>query len=221
MSEPSSQVQTATMCICLPLRLGVMIAALATCVTSLFYVVDWTFSGNLFLHYTGGYRLGSRIVVSSIEVSGIFFGFAGVMGAYYARQRYVHVFNVWQFFRLAAWGVMYYMDLPLIFKCEEWVNNVEGMTASYGWNRVQYGNAVAGMCGRERMYFLVCSILTFLVFAYVVWATTKLHDSLSNLPKHLLRVPKDITSGAFFSHSPGERSYLNGMWGKSEQPGMP
>eukprot|EP00913_Durusdinium_trenchii_P031432 g29427.t1 len=34
------------------------------------------------------------------------------------------------------------------------------------------------------------------------------------LPKHLLRMPKDLTSGAFYSHSLGERSVLQGMWGK-------
>eukprot|EP00434_Breviolum_minutum_P030072 symbB.v1.2.026593.t1/scaffold2669.1/size73469/4 len=48
----------------------------------------------------------------------------------------------------------------------------------------------------------------------VIWGTTDYIEFTGRLPKHLLRMPKDLTSGAFYSHSLGERSVLNGMWGK-------
>lgn len=47
---------------------------------------------------------------------------------------------------------------------------------------------------------------------YLISGATDYIEFTGRLPKHLLR-PKD-TSGAFYTHSLGERSVLNGLWGK-------
>jgi len=167
-------------------------------------------------HFTGGYGRSSRFFIVAIEISGVLFGAVGIVGTWCQKRDYVVTFNVWQFVRLAAWGYMYYIDIPLVSRCEEMLNNVEAMTQQYGWNPILYDVAMAGDCSGERTRFFVLSFSTLLIFMYVVWATLRFQDFMGRAPKHVLRLPKDISSGAFYAHSMGERSHLNGMWGQHE-----
>lgn len=154
--------------------------------------------------------------IGVIEFTGIVFGLVGMIGAWYQKRDQVIMFNVWQFVRLVAWTFMYSVDIPLITHCEDWVNNVEVMTKAHGWNALLYEVAMAGSCGNERLHFLLFSSLTFLTLAYICHATFRYQDFMARVPKHLLRVPKDLSSGAFYAHSMGERAHLNGLWGKHD-----
>jgi len=214
--DTSSQVYLQTCCIVIPLRLGVMLSACLTFLTSLLYVLDRDVFQALFRHFTGGYALASKVCIGTIEVTGVFFGLLGILGCWYARHRYVVVFNMWQFVRLGGWLFMYWVDIPLMAHCEDWVNNIETMTKEHGWNKLMYEIAMGARCENERQHFFVLSALTLLLFLYIVWSTARYADFMGRLPKHLLRVPKDLSSGAFYAHSMGERCHLNGMWGKND-----
>jgi len=206
-----------TMCLCVPLRLGVLFVAAFTCLSSVFYCCDRAHWNYVFRHFTGGYQLGSQIAVGVMEVTGVPFGAMGALGAWYAKDDYIGAFNMWQMARILVWLFMYYMDIPLMRGCEAWVNNVQEMTEKHGWNSVMYNIAVGGHCPGERTRFFVFSFLTLIVFMYMVSATARYHNFMTSLPKHLLRIPKDLSSGAFYAHSAGERSFLNGSWGMHER----
>mmetsp|Transcript_41451 Transcript_41451/g.119935 ORF Transcript_41451/g.119935 Transcript_41451/m.119935 type:complete len:233 (+) Transcript_41451:163-861(+) len=219
-AEPSSEIYMQTMCLCIPLRLGILLSAAFTFVTSLLYLCDRSLWEYIFRHFTGGYALASRVVIGAIEVTGVLFGLLGVLGTWYQKRDYVVTFNMWQLVRLAAWIFMYYVDIPLMAHCEEWVNSVESVTQAHGWNQLMYDIAMGGTCAEERLAFLVLSFLTLAVFMYMVWATLRYQDFMGRIPKHLLRVPKDLSSGAFYAHSLGERAHLSGVYGQHERNPM-
>lgn len=210
----SSQIYVQSMCICMPVRLAVMLMSAATFLTGLWYLFGSTSFTNVFRHFTGGYMLSSRVVIGAFEVTGVWAGLAGTLGCWYSKVDYIWGFLIWQVLRLIGWIFMYFVDLPLLNKCELWVNDVELMTRTYGWNPVMYEVAMQGGCEGERRNFFVLSGLTVLSFMYVVWGTARYLRLMTDEPKHLLRVNKDLASGAFHATSTGERSHLTGMWKK-------
>lgn len=219
-AEPSSEIYVQTMFMCVPLRLGVLISAAFTFLTSLLYLCDKTLWEYVFRHFTGGYALASRVAIGAIEVTGVLFGLLGVLGTWYQKRDYVVTFNMWQFVRLAAWIFMYVVDIPLMAHCEDWVNDVKYMTQVHGWNQLMYEIALNGNCEGERVRFLVLSFLTLAVFMYLIWVTLRYQEFMGRVPKHLLRVPKDLSSGAFYAHSMGERAHLNGVYGQHDHNPM-
>lgn len=205
------------MCLCVPLRLGVLFAAAFTCLTSAFYCCDRAHWNDVFRHLQGGYQKSSQIAVGAIEVTGVPFGAVGTLGAWYAKDDYIGAFNAWQMVRVLVWAFMYCVDAPLMRHCEGWVNNVKEMTEQHGWNALMYQIAVGGNCPGERVRFFVLSFLTLIVCMYMVSATTRYHNFMSSVPKHLLRIPKE-TGGMFYAQSLAERAALGGAWGTHERP---
>uniref|UniRef100_A0A7S1WR90 Uncharacterized protein n=1 Tax=Alexandrium catenella TaxID=2925 RepID=A0A7S1WR90_ALECA len=219
-AEPSSQIYVQTMCLCVPLRLGVLISAVLTFLTSLVYVANRQLWEYTFRHCMGGYASSSRVVIGAIEVTGLIVGLLGIVGTWYQKQDYIISFNLWQFARLGAMSFMYVVDIPLLTHCEDWVNDIKHMTEVHGWNQLMYDIAMAGGCDGERVRFLVLSFLTLAVFMYLTWVTLRYQEFMSCVPKHLLRVPKDLSSGAFYAHSLGERAHLSGVYGQHDHNPM-
>lgn len=211
--EPVSQLYMQTCCICVPLRLGVLLVATATFLFSSLYVIDRGDWLNSFRQYVGGYALESSLALTVLEISGTVFGLLGIWGAYFCRPQYVEVYNWWQLARILEMFFMYYIDLPLIWNCEAWAGDIKGTTNKYRFNEYLYQVSVNGECTTERSGFLVHSVILLLAFMYAAWVTSRFHSYMTRLPKQLLRVPKDPTSGAFYAHSLGERVALNGEWG--------
>lgn len=127
-------------------------------------------------------------------------------------------FNLWQVYRILTFGYVFYVDVPILRKCEWWVNDVDSMITKYGWNDFMYKIAMAAVCDKERMRFWIGSIAMFLLLLYVTWCTHRYLEEVGKVPKHLLRIPKDLTSGAWYSHSLGEKHHMNGLWGTAIQP---
>mmetsp|Transcript_48305 Transcript_48305/g.151865 ORF Transcript_48305/g.151865 Transcript_48305/m.151865 type:complete len:233 (+) Transcript_48305:127-825(+) len=215
-SEPSSEMYLNTICVCIPLRLGILLFATLSFVASIIYCCNHTLYEYLFHHFTGGYAFSSRLAVGFIEVTGVVFSLLGMLGTWYQRRDYVISYNMWQFVRLADFAFMYFIDIPLLMHCEDWVDDVKDMAQVHGWNQVMFDIAMAGNCDDERVKFFVLSILTLLVFMYMTWAALRYQDFMGQQPKHLLRVPKDLSSGAFYAHSLGERAHLNGVYGQQD-----
>lgn len=210
----SPEVAGRTMFLCLPVRLSVFVSAIVVTLTSILYIVDNSLFNSLFRNFVGGFGVGGRIATVLGEYTGFFFGVLGTMGCWYGRRDWVKSYNTWLWFRLLCYAGMYSFDLPLIFHCEDFVNSLAPTTEKFGYNPLMYNIAMNSKCSSTRTNFLVLSVLMLFLILYLIWGTTDYIEFTGRLPKHLLRMPKDLTSGAFYSHSLGERSVLNGMWGK-------
>merc|ERR1719329_755097 len=130
-------------------------------------------------------------------------------------------FNFWQVLRIVAFGYVFWADSQVLNQCEYWVNDVDAMIAKYGWNDLMYQIAMNAVCDKERTRFFICAAFFFLLFLYVTWCTHRYVEEVGRVPRHLLRVPKDATSGAWYSHSLGEKQHMNGFWGGAQPRQMP
>lgn len=203
--EASSYKSTSAICLCMPLRLGVLLAAFLGFVTSLIYVCNYGHWEYVFRHWVGGYTLASRVILGFIEVIGLWFTILGMLGVWFQKRDYIVYFNIWQLVRLIIWIPVWCLDAPVVGECEQWVLNINGMKERYGWNPFMFELAMAGECNDERQKFIACSIVLFVVFAYIIWGVKQYVDLMNCAPKHLLHLPKDMASSAFFARGFGER----------------
>lgn len=198
-----------TVCLVMPLRLGVFLIACSTFVLSLVFFLDlvwWDAFDDFSRKFTGGYQRRSRLVVGAMEISGILFGFVGALGVWYAKWKWVVAYNIWQLLRIAVWAFMYVLDIPLLIHCEDWVNNVQSASDGREWNQLMYSIAMAGNCHGEQIWFFLCSICCVLTFMYLALATFKYQQRLEWIPKHLLRLTKDTGDSAFCTEGYGHRN---------------
>lgn len=205
------------MCTVLPLRLGIFITAVCTVIWCICMVFFPKFQEEVII-FTGGYCLKSRLALGFVNFTGIFFGLCGALGTWYCRRTYVLTFNLWQLIRIIAFGYVYYVDIPLLNQCEYWVNDVDAMIKKYDWNDLMYKLAMNAVCGQERIRFWIGSVFFFLVYIYITWKTHEYCEQVGRQPKHLLRIPKDLTSGAWYAHSLGEKNHMNEQWGQRNKP---
>jgi len=210
-----------TMFYCMPIRLGVFLVAIFQTICSILWVVDKSGWEHSFRHMMGGYALASRLAVGLIEVTGIVAGALGVLGCWYVRPTYIQTYKYWQYLRCVGLLLVYTVDVPLVANCEAWVNNIEQIQKVHGWNDLMYQLAIGGYCNSERTLFFVSTSITFALCVYVASCTGRYQEMMDKAPRHLLRVPKDLASGAFYSHSHGERAYLNGTFGQRSRQGAP
>eukprot|EP00929_Paragymnodinium_shiwhaense_P008068 TRINITY_DN111997_c0_g1_i1.p1 TRINITY_DN111997_c0_g1~~TRINITY_DN111997_c0_g1_i1.p1 ORF type:complete len:255 (-),score=43.95 TRINITY_DN111997_c0_g1_i1:82-846(-) len=206
----SVEMRMETMCLCMPLRLGILIVAAYTTACAILYIKDRKHYEAANRHYVGGYCLMTQVTNAVAEYSALFFGIVGMLGTWYCKRHYVMTFNMWQMARLITWLAVFMVDFPLLRNCEMWVNDVQAMTKAKGWNPTMYEIAVHSECASERTWFITCCTLSLLVFMYVIWGTSKYLEHMNKIPKHLLRVPKDLPSGSWQSKSAGERAALAG-----------
>lgn len=199
------------MCSVMPLRLGVFLVA---CFTVVWSLCIFAFPGlrETFICFTGGFCMKSRLALNIICAAGIVFGLCGAVGAWNCKRTLVLTFNVWQVFRILVFAYVYYVDVPLLDTCEMWVNDVDGMIAKHGWNDLMYKIAMAAVCGTERNRFWICSGFSFLLLLYVTWKTHTYIEEVGAVPRHLLRIPKDLTSGAWYAHPTGEKHFQTGAY---------
>lgn len=205
------------MCMVLPLRLGIFLVAIFTVVWSAALLLFPSFAESMVI-FTGGYCLKSRVALGIAEFTGIVFGICGILGCWYCKRNYVMTFNCWQAYRILTFGYVYYVDVPLLNKCEWWVNDIDEMIKEHGWNDLMYRIAMAAVCDVERARFWVFSIASLLLLCYVFACTHRYLEEVGKVPKHLLRIPKDLTSGAWYSHSLGEKQHMNGLWNTGIHP---
>jgi len=204
------------MCTVMPLRLGIFLVAGFTAIWSACLLLFSGFSEDMRI-FTGGYTQKTRLALNVIEATGIIFGICGAMGAWNCKRTFVLTFNVWQVFRILVFVFIYFEDVPIMDTCENWVNDVNGMIAKYGWNDYMYKIAMAAVCEKERQRFWIASGSSFLMLLYVTWCTHRYVEEVGAVPRHLLRIPKDLTSGTWYAHSLGEKQYQTGAWaGQSE-----
>lgn len=208
--DTSSEIRMETMCICVPLRLAVLLGAVVTFCTSFVFLLDREHYQASYRHFAGGYGLATQVSVGLVVYSGLIFGLLGVIGAYQMNRKYVQLYNWWQAARLLSYVPMFTIDVHLLRTCELWVNDIQTMTKATGFNPTMYGIALHGECVSERIAFFTDSMLALLFLIYVAWGSFKFQDFMDRAPKHVLRVPKGgNANSAFTSYGISESPALN------------
>jgi len=179
-----------------------------TILGSLFMIFFKRYAEDSMRMFGGGYVLFSRVVIRFIEVTGVFWGVMGVLGAWNMKEGYLEVYNMYQMVRCLAWIGMYVTDLPILMDCEMWLVDLNGAMKKYGWNPIVYKIALAGNCATERTCFIFFSSLGLIFFVYLTWVNQRLQNIISQENKYLIRLRATETSPAFFQNSNGERTRL-------------
>jgi len=201
------------MFLCIPLRLGTFIVASLSAIVCLIFAFHD--NSHIVRLFAGGYCKTTQDISVICSVTGVVFGVAGALGAWYNKTSFIKAYNWWQLARIVAWVFTYVYDFPLLITCDSWVNSIDKMTADHGWNVIMYQLAMDAECDYEKNAFMTWSILALMVFMYITYCTSRYLELMQAMPRHLLRAPKDLASGAFHAYSLGERSFLNGTVGKS------
>lgn len=180
--QAEAKIAEPTCCICVPFRLGVFLNAFGTVVTGLMMIFgksafDW-FETTVRQIY-GGYGLYSKICVGTLEVSGIIWGIIGMSGAVYNSATRIGIFLMYQYARVVLWLVVYCLDMPELWTCETWVNNIDAKLKE-GWNPTMYSVALNGRCFQERWIFGVFSLLALGFFIYLTMVNQKFYKKLQH-----------------------------------------
>jgi len=209
-----------TCCLCIPLRLGVFLNAVFTVIGSISMIIAKRYTEDTMRIFSGGYVLQSRVIIGFIEVTGCMWGVLGIIGTWQNKASYVKIYNYYQMARVVSWIGMYYTDLPVLMSCELWIMDINKAIAEQGWNPVMYKIAFSGRCLQERWLFMIFSTLGLCFFIYLTYVNQVLQDMLEEEPKYLLRVPKDLPNGAFYTQSLGEKSTLLAQANQPRQQGV-
>lgn len=181
LAQVEAKIAEPTCCVCVPYRLGVFINAVCTVAMSFSMVFmknfDW-FEVSVRQIY-GGYTLYSKICVGALEVSGVIWGIIGISGAIRNSATQVGIFLMYQYVRVFVWLVVYCLDMPELWSCETWVNNIDAKLKE-GWNPTMYSVALNGRCFQERWVFGVFSLAALGFFVYLTYVNQKFYKKLQH-----------------------------------------
>lgn len=197
--EATSLIRWKTCCLCIPIRLGVLLVSICVVLATAYYLYNPT--THPCRHWLGGYTSLTQLIVGLTQGSGLFFGLVGAVGAYRNKKDFVTAFLMWQLAVLASQIFVFYKDVVALMPCETWVNDIADMTQGGKWNQIMFDIAMSAKCPSERQDYFVLSTLFKLLFLYVVYFTSSYLDSLNSVPKHLLSIHKDPAPGVFYADS--------------------
>lgn len=189
-------------CQCIPIRLGVfLIAAFAvlTGVVSGFGKALGVDTSALF----GGYTIQSKVLITFLELSGLVWGFMGMLGALRCSASFTNVFLYYQYVRMASWVGIFYYDLPALWGCELWLTDI----ASQEWNPRMYQVAMQGECYIRRVTFLVVACISMVLFGYFTTVNYVFHKMLEDGLQYTIE-NKQTNSSAFVAQSLVEKRPL-------------
>jgi len=211
MAASHSIARSGTTCLlCVPLRLGVFVAAILTTIGSVFTI--W-FKQNHIVHarlYFGGYTALSGLLSKVVDYVGIVWGIWGIYGCWTMKEGYLQMYNYYNMLRVATWGYILYSDFGLIWNCEEWALDLEGAVQRNGWNPIMYAVGRSGSCVPTRFYFTIFVPAGILLFLYLIWVNMQLQQLIASEPAYLLRLPAVKLDPAYYAYSLGEKDALLG-----------
>eukprot|EP00928_Gymnodinium_smaydae_P090833 TRINITY_DN7454_c2_g2_i1.p1 TRINITY_DN7454_c2_g2~~TRINITY_DN7454_c2_g2_i1.p1 ORF type:complete len:258 (-),score=42.73 TRINITY_DN7454_c2_g2_i1:173-946(-) len=203
--EASSMLRWETMCCCFPLRLGVFLVAVFTFLQCSIFFADREHVPFWQRVIVGGFGVNTGIAVSLLNASGVVAGLLGVLGTWFCKRAYIMLFNAWQVIAVIILLVVFVYDIGTLRTCESWVDDIQQMTKQFGWNQKMYDIAMAAECGSVRTHYFFWGVLFRCLFLYFTWCTNLYQDLVFAIPKHVLRVHKDLPVGAFYAQSNGTR----------------
>lgn len=205
-------------CQCIPIRLGVFLIAafaVATGVLSVFGKALGVDTSALF----GGYVLQSKVLITFLELSGLGWGFLGMLGAKNCSAGFTQIFLYYQYVRMFSWIGIFYYDLPALWTCETWLTNIANME----WNPRMYNIAMEGQCYSSRLIFLIVACISMCLFGYFTHVNYTFFKMLEEGLEYNIESTKFQNSSAFVSQSLVEKRPLilhPFPTAKHEDPGM-
>lgn len=179
--QVEAKIAEPTCCVCIPYRLGVFINAFGTVFMAFMMIFgknfDW-FEAAVRQIY-GGYTLYSKICVGVLEVSGMIWGVIGMSGAIANSATRIGIFLMYQYARVTIWLIVYCLDMPELWTCETWVNNIDAKLKE-GWNPTMYSVALNGRCFQERWIFGVFSLFALGFFVYLTYVNQRFYKKLQH-----------------------------------------
>uniref|UniRef100_A0A6V0E4Q3 Uncharacterized protein n=1 Tax=Zooxanthella nutricula TaxID=1333877 RepID=A0A6V0E4Q3_9DINO len=168
--------------LCVPLRYGVGLIALANCVYALLCVCQ-IFLDDVRLQ-SGGYNPNTRHIQTVVGVAGVLFAPLGLLGAFDNKVTWLRMFYYYQVAKLVVLGLAFASDLVALRVCESWVRSLE---ASVHPNPALYAASRQGLCEMARFYYVVGFLVDFGVNWYFAYATRDLFARLDANPAFMIR----------------------------------
>merc|ERR1719181_2001777 len=184
-----------TACCCVPLRTAVFALSVVTSVNAFcafFFPAMWATKA--------GYSTPSRVVLGATQITGLFFGPVGCLGAYELNVSLLKSYNLYQFIRLGGLLFMLYNDASLLVDCNIWKTDLQKAIQEYGWNPSMYNVALGNQCLQAQFDFLFMAFWSLVVYTYLISLTRRLIWDTESTPRYLLSLPRDTPNGAFIRH---------------------
>lgn len=183
-------------CCCVPLRTAVFLMSVFSTINALlaFFFPRFLSSGQSAM---GGYSVPSRVVVGATQVTGVFFGPIGCLGASELNVSLLNTYNYYQLLRLSGMFFMLYQDIPLLSDCNVWRTDLNGAIKKYGWNPQMYNVAMGNTCLQTQIDFVLTAFFTIIIYTYLISLTRRLIWTTEATPKYLLSMPQDTPNGSF------------------------
>lgn len=185
-----------TACCCVPLRTAVFTLSVITTMNA-FAAFFFPSLGAT----KGGYSTPSKVVLGATQITGLFFGPVGCLGAYDLNVSLLKSYNLYQFIRFGGLLFMLYYDASLLVDCNLWKTDLQQAIKEYGWNPEMYNVALGNQCLQAQFDFLFMAFFSLVVYTYLISLTRRLIWDTEATPNYLLSLPKDIPNGAFVTYS--------------------
>lgn len=162
--------------VCMPLRLTVFVHALLCIVLGVFMYV---YRSSLALQvFGGGYTFMSHFFLSVADFLGVACGAIGAVGCWQNRSKYTSIFYNYQYVRGILYIFAFLYDRPAIYKCEQWIVNVDGAMKEFGWNPVLFDIAFKGRCLNERFDYMTFTLSIGFLFFYLGYVSKRFEKDL-------------------------------------------
>jgi len=190
-----------TACWCVPLRTAIFLISVISTINALYQFFVPSAIGSLQARYTGGYGVTSRIVVGATQLTGLFFGPVGIVGAMELSVSLLMMYNYYQIARLFGMLFMIYNDVPLLADCNIWRNDINAAIKVHGWNDSMYQVAMSNSCLQTQIDFFVGVSFHLCLYIYLISLTRRLIWDTEKTPKYILAMPRALPNGSFVNTS--------------------
>lgn len=190
-----------TACCCVPLRTAVfLISVISTLNAAQSFFFPQFLMGET-TRFCGGYGVASRVVVGGTQITGLFFGPVGALGALELSVSLLNMYNYYQILRLFGMLFMLYTDVPLLADCNLWRMDINAAIQKHGWNPAMYNVAMGNACLQSQIDFAIGTAFHLIMYIYLISLTRRLIWDTEQTPKYLLAMPRELPNGAFVKHS--------------------
>eukprot|EP00931_Biecheleriopsis_adriatica_P009530 TRINITY_DN110607_c0_g1_i1.p1 TRINITY_DN110607_c0_g1~~TRINITY_DN110607_c0_g1_i1.p1 ORF type:complete len:253 (+),score=45.35 TRINITY_DN110607_c0_g1_i1:74-832(+) len=168
-----------TMCIMLPLKLGVAFVAMAVFMDGMLCVVA-TFTGDIRFQ-PNGYNIAFYRVPTFIGVFGVLCGFIGILGVYDDKPGWVRIMVLYLFAKVTGLAAASAADYWTLRMCDSWNSSVDHEAV----NNIQMSKlAEAGVCPWARLAYLFGSCTVILFWTYCAYHARSFYQQISVDPSY-------------------------------------
>lgn len=156
-----------TMCMVVPLRLGCFVHGILTLFISLSLLLLQGYGEWFFI----GVDKHSRIIIRILEVTGALISTNAIFGSWNADVAQLRIWLVYQLLRAAGWAGVMIINLPLMYECQKFSEDVQGAIHEFGWKPQMYEISVENECDWVQPTHFLVSIYLLLILLYLAYST--------------------------------------------------